>query len=110
MPNLYNESLLSFISLLIINTDKLPNIKDKKIVIKALDILYSNNIVNKDDGIKSVILMPIIIAIEKDRQKVINLFILLLSILKKIIIPPNKVDIPAKVDIKKAFNVFKIIT
>ena len=46
-------------------------------------------------------------AIEKDKQKVINLFIFLLSILKKIIIPPNKVDIPASVDIKKAFNVFK---
>ena len=89
------------------NTDMLPKINDSKIIINALDILYSKRIVNKDDGIRSVILIPIIMAIEKERQKVINLFILLLSILKKIIIPPNNVDIPASVDIKKAFNVFK---
>ena len=93
-----------------INTDILPKVKDKNIVINALVILYSKRIVNKEDGIKSVILIPIIIAMENDKQKVINLFIFLLSILKKIIIAPNKVDIPASVDIKKAFNVFKIIT
>ena len=53
-------------------------------------------------------LTPIIIAIEKARQKVINLFILSFFILKKIIIPPKRVDIPAKKDTNKALMTLTI--
>lgn len=67
-------------------------------------------ILKNDDGIKSVILMPIIIAIEKDKQIEINLFILLSLIFKKITIPPSRVDIPAIVDINNAFKVVVNIT
>ena len=52
-------------------------------------------------GIKSNKLILIIIHKENDKQKVINLFIFLSSILKKIIIVPIIVDIPAIVDIIK---------
>ena len=44
---------------------------------------------------------------EKDKQKVINLFMFFLLIGKNIIIAPSSVDIPAIVDIKKAFKVDK---
>ena len=79
--------------------------KESRIVKIALPIDIFNNIVKNDDGIKSVMLIPIITAIENERQKVINLFILSFLILKKITIPPSRVDIPAIVDIKNAFNI-----
>ena len=67
--------------------------------------MYLIKMLYKEEGIKSLILIPIIMAMEKERQKVINLFILLSLILKKITIPPKSVDIPANDEIRKAFKV-----
>lgn len=48
-------------------------------------------------------LIPIIIAIEKDKHKVMNLFIKLFLILKNMTRLPNIVDIPAIVDSNKEY-------
>ena len=60
----------------------------------------------KEAGIKSVILIPIIIAKENDKQNVINLLIFLSLIFKKIISAPILVDKPAISDINNGITNF----
>ena len=57
-------------------------------------LLVLINILN-ELGIKSVMLIPIITEIEKERHKTINLLIKFVFIFKNIIIEPNIVDNPA---------------
>lgn len=64
-----------------------------------------------DSGIKSKILIPIIMAMEKAKQNVINLVYLLSLILKSITKLPIIVDNPAIVATKSGpMKLFKILT
>ncbi len=64
----------------------------------------------KDVGNKSIIDIPIIIDIEKDKLTIIKLLICFWGILNRIIKLPNKVDIPAIKDNINAFIIFISIT
>ncbi|MBQ6840751.1 MAG: hypothetical protein IJO63_01365 [Bacilli bacterium] len=59
-------------------------------------------IVKIDSGSRSLIQIPIIIAKEKDKEKVKNLLMLSLLMGKKINKAPISVDIPAKKEIRRA--------
>lgn len=110
MPNLYKELISLFSSLLIIKTAIPPINKDKEMIIIPFKREKLLNILKREEGIKSVILIPIIIEIEKAKQKAMNLFILSLLILNKIIIPPSIVERPATEETKKAFNGLIIVS
>lgn len=75
-----------------------------------LDIPLTLKYLKNDSGIKSNILIPIIIAIENARQNAINLLYCLLSILKKIVVAPIRVESPAIVEIKRGINVATCLT
>jgi len=84
----------------------IPKEKESRVIISPKNELYVNIILKNEDGIKSVILIPIIIDMENAKQKDIKRFILFSLILNNITIPPSRVDIPAIEDIKKALSVF----
>jgi hypothetical protein len=103
MPNLYKLSLFNlalFIFILNILIKIIPIIKDIIDINIPLVKLYFNK-TNNDSGIKSVILIPIIMDREKLKTRLINLFMFSFLIGRKIINEPIIVDRPAIVEIIK---------